>query len=199
MAVPRHWNQGASTAHDIWVGHVITAPLSKCHNARDAKDVLEQFVVTTGRLSETFDAVIGHHPGKKEWQLFARVRIPEDYLRLTDNVQYHKGTQVRANFKRGLVTYHYDDVPDLAQKFEHFDPGADKAKYHAAIDELEQVSHVMIYQWLPFLLKKDDKVVRHDYNTYKALLHLDLGGVSKIMDRLKSEDDEEDEHVEAPI
>ncbi|KAJ0422688.1 hypothetical protein BJY00DRAFT_311053 [Aspergillus carlsbadensis] len=161
-----------------------------------AKHVLEQFIVVAGGITQTADVTIGYHPGKEQWWLFGRVRIPENYIDYPDNLPDRKGTDIRSDHREGLCFKFEWHMPDFkGDILQLFDPGPNKELYYAAIEELEpsSVSNVMLYQWIPILIKKDGKIQRHDYNTYKAMLHLDMGGLSRIMDRLKGEDVEVDE------
>ncbi|KAL3493363.1 hypothetical protein BJX62DRAFT_235435 [Aspergillus germanicus] len=189
------WSEGRSTAHDIWVGHVLAGPMPRVQDAMAAKYVLEQFIVKAGNRTKTADVTVGYHLGREQWMLFGRLRMPEYMIGYPDDVEGMPGSVMRDEHRAALCPGFGHAVPDLKGNLKLFDPSANKGRYYAAIAELEptSVSHVMLYQWIPFLLKKDSKVQRHDYNTYKAMLYLELGGLGKVMDRLKSEEDEADQ------
>jgi hypothetical protein len=167
--------------------------MPKVHDAMSAKHVLEQFIVQAGSITQTADVTVGYHPQKEQWVIFGRVRMPASYIDWPENAGGKPGSLIRQHHRQDICRKFERAIPDLDRNLQLFDPGANKDRYYAAIEELEptSVSNVMLNQWIPFLIKKDGKVQRHDYNTYKAMLHLDIGGLSKIMDRLKSEDDEE--------
>jgi hypothetical protein len=190
------WHAGASTAQDIWEGNVLVAEIPRVHDAMSAKHVLEQFIVEAGGKTDTTDVIIGYHPRKEQWMLFGRLRWPEYMVGVPDDVEDQMpGSLMRQEHRDFLPRSFGIDVLDIKDTVRLFDPGANKQRYHAAIAELEptSVSHVMLYRMIPYLLKKDGKVVRHDYNSYKATLHLDIGGLSNVLDRLKSEEDEVDQ------